>query len=74
MKNKFTQQQLRIDIESLTQEVGWSITRLARKSGVDQASLSRFCNGTSGLSGGNIEKLWPYIYGARRPEPPEEAA
>ncbi|WP_291329025.1 helix-turn-helix transcriptional regulator [Desulfovibrio sp. UCD-KL4C] len=72
MKTNFTQQNFRTDIHTLVENTpGWSVTRLARKSEVDQASLSRFCKGKSGLSGANIEKLWPFIYGDQKPNQPE---
>ncbi|TIH12769.1 XRE family transcriptional regulator [Marinifilum sp. JC120] len=68
MKTNFTQQNFRTDIHKLVGNApGWSVTKLAKKSGVDQASLSRFCKGSSGLSGANIEKLWPFVYGDQQP-------
>lgn len=75
MKSNFTQIQLRKDIEALVDSIqGFTRTDLARLSGVDQASLSRFCAGKHGLSGAYIEKLWPYLYGNKRPKPDHDEA
>lgn len=68
MKDTFTQENLRREIEELATRPGWSIAKLARESGVEQASLSRFCKGDQrSLNGANIEKVWPFIYGDKRP-------
>jgi len=70
MKTSFTQKGLREDIAVLVGDVrSLTITSLARLSDIDPASLSRFCAGKRGLSGANIEKLWPYLYGDKRPKP-----
>lgn len=70
MKSNFTQNQLRKDIKDLVDSIPeFTRTDLARLSGVDQASLSRFCAGKHGLSGVYIERLWPYLYGEKRPRP-----
>ena len=36
---------------------------VAKKYGVEQASLSRFMRGKAGLSFDNIVALWPFVYG-----------
>jgi transcriptional regulator with XRE-family HTH domain len=35
--------------------------RIAKENGIDQASLSRFMNGTTGLSGDTIDILCKYL-------------
>jgi hypothetical protein len=75
MKNNFSIKSFRQAVREAAATPSWTVTRLAKESGVDQASLWRFCDGSSGLSGINIEKLWPFIYGDKRPGgEPKEAA
>jgi lambda repressor-like predicted transcriptional regulator len=63
----FTLEGLRGEVRAICRVKGWSMTRLARASGVDQASLSRFLSGSAGLKGDSIEKLWPFVFGECRP-------
>lgn len=59
---------IKTDIENMLAESGLNLTALARLSGVNQSILSRFINGDqSGLNSKTLEKLWPYIYGDKRP-------
>ena len=79
MEHLFSMDRLRRDILAFGNLPGWSITRLARESDVEQGSLSRFVNDKlKSLNGETIEKLWPFLYGDRRPAPaehePQEAA
>jgi transcriptional regulator with XRE-family HTH domain len=69
--------QLRRDLRVVMSSANLSQSAIARKSGVDQASLSRFLrtNNPEGLSGGAILRLLPLIYGIPlsdlRPELPQ---
>lgn len=46
---------------------------LARTYGLQQAVLSRFAAGKSGLSFDSVVKLWPFVYGTPFPHVAEEA-
>jgi transcriptional regulator with XRE-family HTH domain len=60
--NTFSEDRLRCDIRAS----GLSQLELARRSGVNQGSISRFLAGKS-LHSKNLEKLWPILYGPDSP-------
>ena len=63
------------DIKTLLAEVGWSPLNLAAAAGVSKDSIYRLLNGSR--KGGNsttLEKLYPFLYGDKRPAPKPEAA
>lgn len=41
---------------------GCSICELAARYRIEQSSLSRFLNGKTGINGGNLLKLLPYVW------------
>lgn len=54
----------RADLQKAMQRDGFSQSRLAGASGVSQSSLSFFLSGErGGLSGENLLRLWPFVYG-----------
>jgi transcriptional regulator with XRE-family HTH domain len=69
--------QLRDALRALLSATGMAQVELARRSGVDQASLSRFLRDREpeGLSGNSVLRLLPFINGEAPPEgsadPPE---
>ena len=66
---------IKSDIKKVLAESGMSVTELARLSDVNQSILSRFVNGKQkGLHSDTLEKLWPFIYGDKRPDNPNKAA
>lgn len=70
--NMPTMEEIRQRILAVAALPGWSINRLACESGVEQGSLSRFSRGRDiqkSLSYTTLERLWPFLYGDRRPSP-----
>jgi plasmid maintenance system antidote protein VapI len=55
------------DINNFLRLSGWSIHRLAKASGVDPGNLNRVVHGKQGLNSKSVERLWPYLYGDKRP-------
>ena len=58
--------QFRKDLAAWMDETGMNQVSLAKASGVDQASLSRFLQTKKkpeGLSGKSILRLYPFVYG-----------
>ncbi|WP_164561478.1 helix-turn-helix domain-containing protein [Nitratidesulfovibrio vulgaris] len=55
---------------------GLTQTAVAKASGVEQASLSRFLRGETGLSGDSVFKLLQLVYGTAFPPspPPQDSA
>lgn len=53
----------RTDFLARQAETGISQNKISAQYGVEQASLSRFLSGKSGLSFDNALKLWPFVYG-----------
>lgn len=56
-------EQFRNDFTQRLESTGRSVTSVAHEFGVEQGSLSRFKNGSQGLSGDNVFALWPFVYG-----------
>lgn len=65
---------IRHDLKIFFAETGWPILRLAKASGVDAGNLNRVVHGKRGLNSKSIEKLWPYLYGDKRPPAKEDTA
>lgn len=60
---------IKTDIKHMLDETGLNLSDLGRLSGVNQSILSRFINGhQAGLNSKTLEKLWPYVYGDKRPQ------
>jgi len=58
------------DIVSFLATSGWTATRLAREAGVAPPQLTRLLSGErDGLHSKTVERLWPFLYGDRRPAP-----
>lgn len=55
--------QLRSDFLIRQSETGMSQYQISARYGVQQAAISRFSAGKSGLSFESAAKLWPFIYG-----------
>lgn len=53
----------RNDLAARMLEENLSQQKISRLSGLDQASLSRFLRGETGISGKNVFALWPFVYG-----------
>lgn len=75
----FTEELFRNDVRGFLESSGWSKNKLSSLAGVDWKVINRFTEeGSSvGLNSETIEKLWPFIYGDKRPnpeQPPKEAA
>lgn len=70
---------LKEDFSKFFQETGWSACRLAREAGVKSVqAITRIQSGErEGLHSKNLAKLWPFLYGDKRPLPapaqPQEA-
>lgn len=66
------------DLEQFLAETGWNVPRLVAETGVNKDSIYRLLNESrKGLGCKSLEKLWPYLYGDKRPNPeqaPKEAA
>lgn len=60
-------EQFRNDFTHRLESTGRSVTSIAHEFGVEQGSLSRFKNGSQGLSGDNVFALWPFVYGELPP-------
>lgn len=59
---------IRRDLGRFTKDTGHSLNWLANASGVEQGSLSRFSRGVQkGLRGETVERIWPFLYGPKRP-------
>jgi DNA-binding Xre family transcriptional regulator len=69
---------IKADLKNVLAESGWSASRLAAAAGVSAPVVTRFLSGArAGLHSSTLEKLWPFIYGDKRPNPeqaPKEAA
>jgi DNA transposition AAA+ family ATPase len=60
--------EIKADIKTLLDESGLNLSSLARMACVNQSILSRFINGDqAGLNSKTLEKLWPFVYGEKRP-------
>lgn len=72
--NTFTLKKFREDLRDATLTPGSNRHAIAKKAGVDWASIERFLtNERKALSGKTIEKLWPFVYGEQKSNPsPEE--
>jgi lambda repressor-like predicted transcriptional regulator len=71
MKSKnFSVDQVKADIQAVVSMPGMSINRLSQDAGVEWKVLKRFLSGDgAGISASTLEKLWPYVYGDKRPTP-----
>lgn len=59
------------DLTTFFQESGWSACRLAREAGIKSVqAITRVQKGErQGMHSKNLEKLWPFLYGDKRPLP-----
>ena len=64
-----TDMNLAQDLTSFFNDTGWSACRLAREAGIKSVqAITRVQKGErQGMHTKNLEKLWPYLYGDRRP-------
>lgn len=60
---------LKEDLNIFFQETGWSACRLAREAKVKSVqAITRIQSGErSGMHSKNLAKLWPFLYGDKRP-------
>lgn len=56
------EQAIREKLVDLKQQ-GVSINDLAKRTGAQQASLSKFMRGKGTITVATLEKLWPFLYG-----------
>jgi DNA-binding Xre family transcriptional regulator len=58
------------DIQTMLTEAGWPAARLAEVAGVPAPVITRLLSGKrKGLHTSTLCKLWPYVYGDKRPAP-----
>ena len=58
------------DFNAFFQETGWSPYRLAKAAGIKVEIITRVQKGErQGVHSKTLEKLWPFLYGDRRPLP-----
>jgi transcriptional regulator with XRE-family HTH domain len=75
METVFNEKRVREDLRGLLAEAGWSQSRLSKESGVSQGCISRFLSDEeAGMNYRSFQRLWPYIYGEKRPAPAEPGA
>lgn len=56
------------DLVQFFAETKWTQTRLAKEAGIHIVSLNRLTRGhRKGCSSATLEKLWPFLYGDKRP-------
>lgn len=60
-------QKFRIDLLARMQATGESQSSVSSIYGVQQASLSRFLSGSTGLNGDAVLRLYHFVYGEDRP-------
>lgn len=66
---------IKADLETFFRETGWTQRHLATVTGVNEVQISDYKHGRRKPSSAVLERLWPYLYGPKRPAPqPEEAA
>lgn len=56
---------IQTDVKIMLKESGWSQGRLAREAELNPSALSKFMGRDEGKA--IAERLWPYIYGDKRP-------
>ena len=62
-------EKFRTDFLARLASTGVTQRQLEGQSGVQQAAISRFAAGLSGLSFESVVKLWPFVYGSDFPYP-----
>jgi len=66
---------IRKDLQEMFKATGWTPSRLSRESGVPVNVITRYLKKEREMRTDTLEKLWPYIYGDKRPKDiPEGAA
>lgn len=65
---------LRNDVREILAIPGMSMNKLATEAGIEWGVLKRFTaqGSSAGISFSTAEKLWPFIYGDKRPRPDGE--
>lgn len=71
----FTIEQFRQDVRDVVDSPGMSINRLATDAGVEWAVVKRFLSAKqrTGINASTLERLWPFIYGEKRPLPEDSS-
>lgn len=60
---------IKADIETLLAETGWNVAELVRKTGANKDSIYMLLRGDrKDISTKTLSRLWPYLYGDKRPE------
>lgn len=57
-------EQFRNDLKVALEQKQKSANSLARETGIQQASLSRFMSGKTSLDGDAVLRLWSFVYGS----------
>jgi len=58
------------DIREFLKATGWTAKRLAVEAGMEPSTITRLVRGErKGMHSSTLEKLWPFLYGERRPVP-----
>ena len=65
---------LATDFDKFFLETGWNPYRLAKAAGIKVEIITRVQKGErKGVHSTTLEKLWPFLYGDRRPRPEQGA-
>lgn len=65
---------IKTDIEQFLRDTGWNAHRLAQESEVAAPIITRLLSGErKGVHSKTLERLWPFLYGDKRPEATEAA-
>ncbi|WP_319764467.1 helix-turn-helix transcriptional regulator [Maridesulfovibrio sp.] len=58
------------DLKKFLEDTGWTAAKLANEANISAPVITRFLSGArKGLHSSTLEKLWPYLYGDKRPKP-----
>lgn len=67
---KNTAMDIPTDIREFLTVSGWTAKRLAVEAGVEPSTITRLVRGErQGVNSRTLDKLWPFLYGDRRPVP-----
>lgn len=59
---------IKLDIETCLERLGWTSYRLAKESKVNLSVIRRVLRGQrTGLNSATLSRLWPFLYGTAAP-------